>query len=275
MPSKIPRITSLILILTAMLYPLAASASALGEAVVRLSPLNEISRHSPDMMRQGIRDGLVATGQVDPFIAETIANFSSRAFSAERMRVRLVTDLDHGMDQSALREVEQWYQSPLGERIAAAESEAVAPAAWESLDARRGELREQYQGTDRQHLFSRYNDASRATESAVDTAVAVQLSLARAMSAARGDGTSDESLEAAVLAHRDSIEQQVRAQVYTAYLHIYEDFSIEELNRYLTFLESPQGRDFTAIAGDSIHDAVLEPVAAVGAQLVRWTGSGR
>lgn len=271
--ARAPRIFFAVLALATMVMVPPAQASALAESVVRLSPLGSIAEQSRAMLKSGIREGLAGTGQVEPFVAETIAGIGSSAFSGQRIRARLVNNLDDDLDTDALQTVEQWYQSDLGQRITRAETEAAMPASWETLRENGPDLRERFDGSRRETLFDRYDQASRASQTAVKTAMAAQLSLAEAL-ASLSEKHSVESVRAQIRENRPEIERQVREQVYLAYLYMYQSLSEGELERYLQFLESPAGRAFSASAAETIHDAIMEPVSSMGGQLVRLLGSG-
>ena len=249
-----------------------AQASPVAESVVRLSPLGAIADQSQAMLRAGIRDGLIGTGQVDPLVAETIAGIGSRAFDPQVIRDSLATDLAEDLDEAQLKAVRDWYESDLGRRVTGAESRAAAPANWRSLQASAPALQERFAGTPREQLFERYNRATRATDTAVATAMDVQLELAGSLaSLSRGD--SVESIRAQVEANRPAIERQVRSQVQLAFLSMYQSFSDQELETYLQFLESAPGRAYTDSAGDAVHSAIMGPVSSVGDQLVRLLGA--
>lgn len=267
---RIPAIALTVGLLLGLLVS-GAQASPLAESVVRLSPLGSIADRSRDMLKSGIRDGLVGTGQVDPFVAETIAGIGSRAFDPQQIRTRLAAGLSEDLDNSQLETVQAWYQSDLGQRIAGAEAEAAAPAAWEAIQASAPSLRDQFDGTPREALFQRYDRATGATDTAVKTAMAVQLELAESLATLSKD-ESPESIRAQIEESRPAIERQVKNQVYLAFLSMYEPFSDEDLEKYLGFLESGAGSAYTTSAGDAIHDAILGPVATVGQQLVRMLG---
>ncbi|GGY75171.1 DUF2059 domain-containing protein [Marinobacter zhanjiangensis] len=264
------RVAALALIAGLLLSLLAsaAQASPLAESVVRLSPLGAIADRSRAMLKAGIRDGLAGTGQVDPFVAETIAGIGSRAFDPRQIRSRLAADLSEDLDTSQLEAVQAWYQSDLGQRIAGAEADAASPADWEAVRAAAPSLRQQFNGTPREQLFERYNRATQATDTAVETAMAVQLELADSLAALSKD-ESVESVRARIEDNRPAIEGQIREQVYLTFLSMYEPFSDRDLDAYLGFLESTDGKAYTTSAGDAIHDAIMGPVSSVGNQLVR------
>lgn len=251
----------------------AVHASPLAESVVEACPLGAIADQSPAMLRTGIRDGLVGTGQVDPFLAETIAGIGSRAFSPQRVRSQLATALADDLDNAQLEAVKDWYDSPLGRQLARAESQAAAPSSWKAVQAAGPALRKRFEDTARQRLFDRYDRATGAVETAVETAMAVQLELADSL-ASLSEGDTVESVRAQIEDNRPAIERRVGEQVYLAFLSMYEGFPDKDLDTYLTFLESPAGQAYTASAADAVHDAIMEPVSSVGNQLVRLLGAG-
>src|SRR5690554_371527 len=97
------------LLLFSLVLTTPALASGQAETIVRLSPLGPIVEQSQAMMRTGIRDGLMATGQVDSLVAETIAGFGASAFDAARIRARLVNDLTADLASDELQTVNEWY----------------------------------------------------------------------------------------------------------------------------------------------------------------------
>lgn len=247
-----------------------ANASPLSESVVRTSPLDEIIQQYPTMMSQGIRDGLKQTGQVDPLVADTIGSIVSRAFSSAGIRQQVITDLDKGLSEDQLQSVQDWYETPLGSRMAKAEVAASKPAAWKQIESKGPALVEKYKGSERADMFSRFDRVSRATESTVDTAIAVQLGLASAMSAFKGaNGPSFEQMKEQIESQRFMLRGAVEQQVYAAYLYTYENFSTAEIDQYLDFLESKPGAQFNTVVTNSIQTAILKPVETVGSQLVR------
>lgn len=251
-----------------------AGASPLSESVVRASPLGGISEHYPAMISKGIRDGLVVTGRVEPALAETIAALVGRAYRGVDIRARLETDLDTAMDNSQLQAVLDWYQSPLGERIAQAEVAASRPQNWARIEARAADLKKQYEGSKRAAMFERFDAASRSTERTVDTIMAVQAGLAPALSVFMDNGdATPEATKQKLEAQRPVLRGLVRQQVYIGYLYIYEAFGQDELDLYLDFLESEPGATFTRVVTDSVQQEILAPVDAIARQLA-WFRSG-
>jgi len=248
-----------------------ATASPLADSVLRESPIDEVVAQYPAMMSQGIRQGLTQSGRVEPFVANTISSVVSNAFSVAEIRARLIEDLDQGLSERQLNTVLDWYETPLAEKISRAEVAASSPAAWEQVEASAPVLQEKYKGSERSKLFTRFDRAARATESAVDTTVAVQLGLASAMAAFNGSkGPTFEQLQQKIESQRGMLRGMVAQQVYDGYLYTYQDLTPSELKDYIAFLESDAGSAFTRVVTNSIQRSITEPVESVGNQLGRF-----
>src|SRR5690554_2811404 len=193
------RLNSLVKPLLITGFMLAGTAQAAPDAreVLEASPVDDIVAQYPEMMSRGIQDAL---------------------------------------KPEQLEEVHGWYQTPVAGKIAEAEIAASAPAAWPEIRSRAEELNKRYQGTAREKLFDRFDAASRATESAVDTTIAVQLGLGAAMAALSRDSVHHEKMRERLESQRPALRGMVGQQVYDGYLFTYRDISNQEMNLYLDFL---------------------------------------
>lgn len=146
-------------------------------------PIDDIVEQYPAMLSQGIREGLKQRGQVPPMVADTVGYVVSSSFSADKIEQQIITDLQAQLTDEQLQAVSEWYQTPVARKISSAEIAASAPEAWPQIQASAPELNRKYKGTPKAEMFDRFDRAARATESAVDTTIAVQLGgLATAMS---------------------------------------------------------------------------------------------
>ncbi|MBL3555141.1 MULTISPECIES: DUF2059 domain-containing protein [Marinobacter] len=248
-----------------------ATASPLADSVLRASPVDAIVAQYPAMMSQGVRDGLKQSGRVEPFVANTISSIVSNAFSVAEIRAQVIEDLDQGMSDQQLNSVLEWYETPLAEKITQAEIAASRPSVWKEVEAEATQLQKEFKGSERAELFDRFDRAARATESAVDTTVAVQLGLASAMAAFNGSkGPTFEQLQQKIESQRSMLRGMVAQQVYAGYLYTYQDLTTSELKDYIGFLESDAGSAFTRVATNSIQRSITEPVESVGSQLARF-----
>lgn len=248
--------------------PVWASPSA--KQVLSASPIDDIVAQYPAMMSQGIRDGLKRSGQVPPIVAETVGHLVSSSFNAATIEQQLIKDLDEGLTDKQLEAVASWYNTPVARKISGAEIAASAPSAWQNIQARAPELNEKYKGTKRAELFDRFDRASRATESAVDTTIAVQLGLATAMAAFSPDSANYDQLKQRIEGQRSALQGVVGQQVYDSYLYTYENISDQEMALYVDFLESKAGLQFSKVVTASIQKAVTDPIESVGSQIAKF-----
>ena len=257
-------------LVVAMLGVGSAQAAPDAASVLEASPIDDIVEQYPAMLSQGIREGLKQRGQVPPMVADTVGYVVSSSFSADKIEQQIITDLQAQLTDEQLQAVSEWYQTPVARKISSAEIAASAPEAWPQIQASAPELNRKYKGTPKAEMFDRFDRAARATESAVDTTIAVQLGLATAMSALSSESMHYEQLERRIENQRGMLRGVVGQQVYDSYLYTYDKMSAQELALYLEFLESPAGKQFSQVVTSSIQQAIMEPVESIGRQISRF-----
>lgn len=257
-------------LVVAMLGAGSAQAAPDAASVLEASPIDDIVEQYPAMLSQGIREGLKQRGQVPPMVADTVGYVVSSSFSADKIEQQIITDLQAQLTDEQLQAVSEWYQTPVARKISSAEIAASAPEAWPQIQASAPELNRKYKGTPKAEMFDRFDRAARATESAVDTTIAVQLGLATAMSALSSESMYYEQLERRIENQRGMLRGVVGQQVYDSYLYTYDKISAQELALYLDFLESPAGKQFSQVVTSSIQQAIMEPVESIGRQISRF-----
>jgi hypothetical protein len=263
-----------VLVSVALLWGTAQAAPS-ADAVLAASPIDDIVAQYPAMMSQGIRDGLKQSGRVPPFAADTIGHMVSSSFNAQKIQAEITADLESTLSDAQLQSVMDWYDTPLAQKIAAAEIAASRPEAWAEIQTRAAELNRRFRGSERVDMFDRFDKASRATESAVDTSIAVQLGLATALSALKGsDAASFEQIQSQIESQRGMLEGMVNQQVFDSYLYTYRDISAQELALYIAFLESDAGSGFSRVVTNSIQRAITAPIESIGSQMVRFLNPG-
>lgn len=258
------------LLVTALLMTGTAQAAPDARQVLEVSPVDDIVARYPAMMSQGIREGLRQNGQLPPMVANTIGNIVSSGFNSVDIEQQIINDLQASLTDSQLQAVHDWYETPVARKISSAEIAASEPSAWQEIQASAAELNSQYKGTRRADMFDRFDRAARATESAVDTTIAVQLGLATAMAAFSSDSANYEQLRQRIESQRSMLRGVVGQQVYDSYLYTYQNIGAQEMDLYLEFLESPAGSAFSRVVTNSIQQAITEPVETIGKQMSRF-----
>jgi len=245
-------------------------AAPTAQQVLTASPIDDIVDRYPAMMSEGIREGLKRSPQLPPMVADTIGYVVTNSFRAADIEQQIVKNLESELSGKQLEAVQDWYDTPVARKISAAEIAASDPSAWKQIQARAAELNEKYKGTDRARAFERFDRASRATESAVDTTIAVQLGLATAMAAFSSDSANYDELKQSIENQRGKIRGIVEQQVYDSYLHTYEKISSQEMGLYIDFLESGPGTAFSKTVTRSIQQAITDPIESICNQMARF-----
>ncbi|MDO6442691.1 DUF2059 domain-containing protein [Marinobacter sp. 2_MG-2023] len=248
--------------------PVMATPSA--QQVLDASPIDDIVDRYPAMMSEGIREGMKRSQQLPPMVADTIGYVVTNSFRAADIEQEIVNNLERDLSGKQLEAVESWYTTPVAQKISAAEIAASDPVVWKQIQARASDLNEKYKGTDRAKMFERFDRAARATESTVDTTIAVQLGLATAMAAFSSDSVNYDELKQSIENQRGKIRGIVEQQVYDSYLHTYENISSQEMGLYIDFLESGPGTAFSKTVTQSIQQAITDPIESIGNQMARF-----
>ncbi|HAU17824.1 MAG: DUF2059 domain-containing protein [Marinobacter adhaerens] len=258
------------LLITALLVTGTAQAAPDARQVLEVSPVDDIVARYPAMMSQGIREGLKQNGQLPPMMANTIGNIVSSGFNSVDIEQQIINDLQAKLTDSQLQAVHDWYETPVARKISSAEIAASEPSAWPKIQSSAMELNSRYKGTRKAEMFDRFDRAARATESAVDTTIAVQLGLATAMAAFSSDSANYEQLRQRIESQRSMLRGVVGQQVYDSYLYTYQNIGGQEMDLYLEFLESSAGSAFSKVVTNSIQQAITEPVESIGKQMSRF-----
>ncbi|MEQ5814312.1 DUF2059 domain-containing protein [Marinobacter sp. NFXS11] len=258
------------LLITALLVTGTAHAAPDARQVLEVSPVDDIVARYPAMMSQGIREGLKQNGQLPPMMANTIGNIVSSGFNSVDIEQQIINDLQAKLTDSQLQAVHDWYETPVARKISSAEIAASEPSAWPKIQSSAAELNSRYKGTRKADMFDRFDRAARATESAVDTTIAVQLGLATAMAAFSSDSANYEQLRQRIESQRSMLRGVVGQQVYDSYLYTYQTIGAQEMGLYLEFLESSAGAAFSKVVTNSIQQAITEPVESIGKQMSRF-----
>ncbi|MDN6319384.1 MAG: DUF2059 domain-containing protein [Marinobacter sp.] len=240
------------------------------QQVLTASPIDDIVERYPAMMAEGIREGLKRNQQLPPMVADTIGYVVTNSFSAADIEQQIVENLEKNLSEKQLEAVHSWYETPVAKEISEAEIAASDPATWKQIQAKAPDLAKKYRGTDRAQMFERFDRAARATESAVDTSIAVQLGLATAMAAFSNDSDNYEAVKQKIESQRGVIRGVVEKQVYDSYLHTYEKMSTQEMGLYIDFLESGPGAAFSKTVTQSIQQAITDPIESIGNQMARF-----
>ncbi|RLA31395.1 MAG: hypothetical protein DRR15_13310 [Gammaproteobacteria bacterium] len=159
-----------------------------------------------------------------------------------------------------------WLNSSLGVNITEKESLSSSPE-WQKTIAEYAETEAfSRQKESRLALIENLDEATGATEIFVDLFIAMRFSIMMGMSLA--DSELQElklsELRTQVESERDEMVLPIKEYIKTSYLYMYRDFSDDDIQQYINFLESDAGRWYVTVLSDAIAEALINAGVAVG-----------
>ncbi|MBA1272989.1 DUF2059 domain-containing protein [Stutzerimonas azotifigens] len=214
----------------------------------------------PDQ-RANFADALTSAQQryqqtLPPAVFKTLVNNSNQRFAPQAMDNRALQALRSNLadPQPAL----EFYQSPLGRKIVSAE---VLAGRREQLDKYAGGLPRLEAGSNRQLLIRHLAQAVPATEAGAEVSLALAGvaadSLSQMLPGILGGGQAQGLLDT----QRERLIQQMDGEIDNTLLFVYRDLSDAELEEYVAFAQSSDGKAYFDAALKALRAAL-----AVGAQ---------
>jgi hypothetical protein len=146
----------------------------------------------------------------------------------------------------------QWLSTPLSRRVVELESKASSPQARADLERFAGSVQNEPPPQTRMNLVQRLDSARRSSEFRVEIAMV----LIRNVHQALGSGGSTRESDAAIDRLRSEMWRTARDGTLLHFLYTYRGLSDAELEEYVRFWESDDGRWFTPILHEGFLDAI-------------------
>lgn len=185
---------------------------------------------------------------------QALVNNSNQRFAPNAMQQRALTSLRKNLSNpdSALA----FYQSPLGQKIVAAEVDATSAA---SLKRNSQGLPAQTASATRQLQIRHLAQAIPASQAAAEVGLALTSlaadSLSQMLPGLLGGGGSQELIGT----QRNRMAQQMDQNIDETLLYIYRNLSDAELEEYVSFAESPAGKQYFQAALKMLTAALNQP----------------
>lgn len=221
----------------------------------------------PDQLVTGFRGSLgqkgkaATTGSVERIIKDT--------FTVERFQQRVTERLKQNFDAARLQALQADLGRPVIKRVVELEK---APVDRNELSAFAGALRTNPLPAERQALFARLNDATRAADLLAEmTLTAVKASLIGAM----GPGADASIAERTIENQRTGITEPIREATLANFGYTYRRASDADLEQYLKVYESEHGKWLV----ENVYAGLLEEFRSgadvLGAQLAAMQPRGK
>jgi hypothetical protein len=242
----------------ALLAVLALAATARAAAGAAGDEMQEIYRLSGLEAQVGALDRVVAASltpnlqRIPAERAALVRDAVLRAWSTPVLQQDVVARLAKVHDPQQAAATLRWLRSPLGRRVTELETHATSAEGVQALEAFSQQLRSHPPDQTRLALARALDQATGATEFAVE----VSLASARAAMSAVGAALPEEKrlepakIEAAIESQRQRLHDQLAMASLASTLFTYQSLSNSELESYLAFTRGDAGRWY--------HDAVKQ-----------------
>lgn len=254
----------------------AQSRDDLANKIVNRSGLSEMISQFPALLKEGIKQGAEQSGGNNQKMVMQISQIIDQAFGVNESIEIVRKDLSDQLTDQELANVLEWLDSPLGKKVTQLEIGAMTSDSYQDMQSQLLELQEKYRGSEREKLFETFNKSTNATEASLETAIAVQLTLASAMSASSNNPQmpSYEYLKKSIEDNRFMMRGVIGQQVFANYLYTYQNLTDQELKSYVDFTASPAGKHYSLVVNESIKNVLLKPSEIIGSKIMGSVTSG-
>lgn len=261
--------TAIVLALFAVLSFSAVASSqearSLSGKLLQQSGLDGLINQYPEIVKTSLRQKIKGAG-VPSVMTEAFNQRIDGAFDQVEIKGLVTKRIAESLSTEDMKSVLDWYGSPIGQKIQAAELSEMTEQEYARLDSQLDQLFMQYSGTDREDLFIAFDSATRATESMLDSAVAVELAMAATLTSVfKGPDLPDfTELRNIVERRRGALRGHIGQQVYLNYLYTYRDLTDSELERYIAFARSELGNRFVEVVNSAVYTVLSERSEMLG-----------
>lgn len=184
---------------------------------------------------------------------QALVNNSNQRFAPAAMQQRALSALRKSLPDA--EPALTFYQSPLGQKIVAAEVDATSAAA---LKRNSQGLPAQTASATRQLLIRHLAQAIPASQAAAEVGLALT-SLAADSLSQMLPGLLGGSSQELIGTQRNRMAQQMDQNIDSTLLYIYRNLSDAELEEYVSFAESPAGKQYYQAALVMLNAALNQP----------------
>lgn len=235
------------------------------QAVMRQSGLADQFAHAPEMMERQMQH---RKESMPPERYEQFRQIFADAYGVPAMLATVESSLASRFDRAKFEAVLSEYRLPVLIRMAQLEVASTAADSAGQIEAFIESFREAPPAAARMELMRRMDDATQT--SAVTTKMSIAVTKAFNRSLARAgltDAPDPQELEAKVEAQATQEAELIKASVLARLLFTYREAAEEDLQAYLTFLESDLGRWFNEMAFAAVIASYEQASERAGARL--------
>jgi hypothetical protein len=253
-----------------LLFASAAAAATDREAslkdLMKLSGLEQQIKEIPQQVLTGFdKDGKKLPSSQYQRLRRVLNDSFSPKIIQTHVYKRLQTELDPIVMKRSL----EWLRSDLGRKITKMEEAASTTSALKEIDAYGKQLKAMPASALRLTLARQIDFASHSTEANLEIQEATAFSIAAALDAMLPDEQrqGQDRLRILMDRQRPKWREALQDLTITTVLYTYQHLSDQELERYVEFLESDMGREYTNTINAALKDALYVSIERVSQSL--------
>ncbi len=240
------------------------------KAIYRASGIDPVLQSASAQVVQGMGPQVT---QMPPFVRKAIERAALTEYDGKILKRDVLARIETKIEPARAEPVMGWLESKRGRAFTKAE-EAMADPELMARVQTWSELPENANPpASRLALVRRIDTASGATDFAVDLSLATALAVAVAADATSGSPKQLESLRQMLDAERPRMRSQMQGITRVTYLYVYRGFSDAELEPYVAFLESENGKWYSQITSQAVLGAFTASASRMGSALKKELGA--
>jgi hypothetical protein len=236
--------------------------------LMQKSGLNKQIEQIPLMMQAGIAqaDQNQPSRKMTQKEMSDLNSMVAAAFNAKAMSAAVQKQIGSDLAVKDIRAALAWLSSPLGEKITRLEEDSSTPAAYAEMQAMADTLTK---NTARAAQLKKLDRAVKATESGVNVALNMQISMLIATSSVMPRDKRPSADEITVQVNKNSAQMRsmVEQDTLLSFLYTYRTLTDAEVDRYIAFAESESGRKYSAVTTKGVSDAIVQASRTLGSML--------
>jgi hypothetical protein len=269
---QMTKIASLLSCLFAVLLSVQVSAAPVDRQaslkdLMKMSGLEQQIKQIPHQVLTGFeKDGK----KLPPSQYQRLRRLLNEAFSPKTIEAHVYKRLETGLDPVVVKRSLEWLRSDLGRKITKMEEAASTGSALKEMEAYGKQLKAVPPSPERLALARQLDFATHATETGLEIHEAMAFSVAAAMDATLPDGQRQGEDRLRILMDRQRPKWRESLQDFTiaSLLYTYQKLTDQELTRYVEFLETDTGREYTNTVNNALQDALYVAIERVSRSLV-------
>lgn len=237
------------------------------EALFRATGIDRCFDDMAQMVRSGLGE-LPASAQKDGFAAAA-DEAAGEAFAKDTLLRKLTERVDGKLSDEDIDAVTKLYGEPLGKRMVELETEAGSAKAAAEMMAMAKELATQLKDDPkRSEVINRLIKSLKLTDLMTNMVLGMQRATIVAMTAGAGNKVVMADINKQVETARASTAQKMEQMTVLSMAYAYRKASVDDLDAYVTFLESPVGLRIYDVVSPAISDTLVEAAGTFGERVM-------